>query len=87
MNINLHIERLVLDGLPVNHGENAFVKTAVEAELGRLLAANGLNPDFHPGGDEPSLKADGFQMNNDSDPAHLGHQIAQALYAGIGKSK
>jgi hypothetical protein len=38
MNLNLHIERLVLDGLSVANHEAALVQTAVEAELGRLLA-------------------------------------------------
>ena len=38
MNINLHIERLMLDGLSIAIGEGALVQTAVEAELERLLA-------------------------------------------------
>ena len=38
MNINLHIERLMLDGLSIASGEAALVQMAVEAELGRLLA-------------------------------------------------
>jgi len=38
MNINLHIERLVLDGVAVRSGEAALVQMTVEAELGRLLA-------------------------------------------------
>jgi hypothetical protein len=40
MNINLHIERLVLDGLAVGSGEAALVQTAVESELGRLLTSS-----------------------------------------------
>jgi hypothetical protein len=40
MNINLHIERLMLDGLSVASGEAALVQAAVEAELGRLLTSN-----------------------------------------------
>jgi len=38
MNINLHIERLVFDGLSIASGEAGLVQTAVEAELERLLA-------------------------------------------------
>jgi hypothetical protein len=40
MNINLHIERLMLDGLSVASGEAALVQAAVEAELGRLLTSS-----------------------------------------------
>ena len=85
MKINLHIERLILDGLPIAHHQGSIVKVAVEAELTCLLAANGLNPDFQSGGAVPSVKADGIQMTNDSRPADLGNQIAKAVYGGIGK--
>jgi hypothetical protein len=44
MNINLHIERLVLDGLAVGSSETALVQTAVETELGRLLASSLFAP-------------------------------------------
>jgi hypothetical protein len=44
MNLNLHIERLVLDGLSVANHEAALVQTAVEAELGRLLANESFAP-------------------------------------------
>jgi len=40
MNINLLIERLMLDGLSVASGEAALVQAAVEAELGRLLTSS-----------------------------------------------
>jgi hypothetical protein len=33
----------------------------------------------------PSVKADGFQMSGESNPAQLGRQIAGAVYGGIGK--
>ncbi len=85
MNISLHIERLVLDGLPIGKGQGTFIKAAVEAELRRMLGANGLNPDFQSGGAVPSVKAEGIQLKNDSSPAHFGRQIAQAVYGGIGK--
>ncbi len=42
MNIHLHIERLVLEGLPVRGNERTLVQAAVAAELTRLLAGEGL---------------------------------------------
>jgi hypothetical protein len=39
MNISVHIERLVLDGLFVSHGQRPLLQAAVEAELTRLLTA------------------------------------------------
>lgn len=85
MSINLHIERLVLDGLPIGNGEGKLVKAAVEAELSRLLAANGLHQDLLSGGSVPSVRTDGIRLKNDSSPADLGHQIASAVYGGIGR--
>ncbi len=85
MNINLHIERLILDGLSIGHGQGSFVKEALESKLGRLLATSGLNPDFQTGGAVSSVKVDGIETANVSNPTALGHQIAQAVYGGIGK--
>jgi hypothetical protein len=41
MNIQLHIERLVLEGLPMSQHQSALVHAAVKKELGRLLDRNG----------------------------------------------
>jgi hypothetical protein len=85
MNINLHIDRLVLDGLPVDHHQGPLVKAAVEAELGRLLTANGLANSLVNGGATPSVPAPGIQMSSDGNPARLGRKIGRAIYGGIGK--
>ena len=37
--VNLHIERLVLEGLPLGAHEGPLVQAAIEVELGRLFAA------------------------------------------------
>lgn len=42
MKINLDIERLVLDGVPIDHHDAPLVQTAVEGELTRLLDAEEL---------------------------------------------
>lgn len=85
MNINLHIERLILDGLPIEHHHGPLVKAAVEAELGRLLTAEGLTGGLISGGAMPSVSAPGIQLANNSSPRKLGQQIARALYGGISK--
>ena len=79
--VHLHIERLVLDGLPVSHGQSSFVQAAVETELTRLLAEQGLSR--ASAGALPHLTGCSIQLTHDSQPAHLGHQIAQAVYGGL----
>ena len=85
MNINLHIDRLVLDGLPIEHQDGLRVKAAVEAELSRLLTANGLANSLRAGVAMPSVPAPGIQMSRDRNPTRLGQEIGRAIYGGIGK--
>jgi hypothetical protein len=83
MKINLHIERLVLDGLPIESSQAAHVQAAVEAELSRLLTENGLGLHLQSGGAMPRLNAQPLQMAQGSSPAQLGKQIAQSVYGGL----
>jgi hypothetical protein len=85
VNVKLHIDRLVLDGIAVEPSQRPILQAALEAELGRLLAEGGVGESWAAGGAVPSLKADGFQMNSERNPAQLGRQIAGAVYGGLGK--
>ncbi|MFO1434145.1 MAG: hypothetical protein U1F76_29350 [Candidatus Competibacteraceae bacterium] len=87
MNINLHIERLLLEGVPISRTQGALVKAAVEAELGRLLAAGGLHAELLNGGALASLKGETLHLSGENHPARLGEQIARAVYGGIGPGK
>jgi hypothetical protein len=90
MNINLHIERLMLDGLSVASGEAALVQTAVEAEVGRLLANELFAPaessaQAHVVGGEIHLRAS-------VSPRELGIEIGRSVFArltsdGLGQAK
>lgn len=84
MNINVHIERLILEGLPMAHNQRLLLQTAVEAELARLLAADGLASALLSGGAVPHVPAGSIQLTSEGDPTVLGQQIAQAVYRGIG---
>ena len=85
MNINLHIERLILEGLPIERRHHALVQSAVESELARLLTAGGLGAGLSNGGALHSLPAASIRLTAEADPARVGQQIAQAVYRGIGR--
>jgi len=85
MKINLHIERLVLDGLPIERNQRSIVQAAVEAELTRLLSTDGIGASLISGGAIPYLAAGGIQLERDNTPAELGQQIAQSVYGGINR--
>jgi hypothetical protein len=87
MNVTLHIERLILDGLDVRPGDRPHLQAAVEAELTRLLGEGGIAPGLAAGGAVPALRGGSVQMGGGAggkSAAGLGSQIAQAVYGGIG---
>ncbi len=84
MNVTLHIERLILDGLDVRPGDRPRLQAAVEAELSRLLGEGGIAPGLAEGGAVPALRGGNVQAGG-GDSVRLGTQIAQAVYGGIGK--
>lgn len=85
MNIRLHIERLILDGVPLEAGGAVRLQVAVESELGRLLTDGGLDSGLVNGGAIHSLQAGSIQLIDQANPTQLGGQIAQAVYSGIGR--
>ncbi len=84
MHINLHIERLILEGLPIERSQAALVQAAVEAELSQLLASSGLSATLLAGGTLPRLSVPTIALRGTESPAQIGAQIAQAVYGGIG---
>ena len=85
MNVKLHIERLVLDGIELSPADRPAFQAALEAELGRLLAQGGVGAELAGGRAVPAVRADGFQMNGDGSSVRLGQQVAQSVYGGIGR--
>jgi hypothetical protein len=85
MNIHLHIERLVLDGLNIGPGQGSQVKAAVEAELSRLLTEGGLAPALQVNGAMQNVRANSIQTSGNTNPSRLGQEISRAVYGGIGK--
>ncbi len=82
MNIHLHIERLVLDGVAVDQPN--ILRKALEQELAERLRQGGLSPELRPGGAVPYLRGGAIALGQGSQPTRLGTQIAGAVYRGIG---
>jgi len=83
MKINLHIERLVLEGLPVTQHEGPLLQAALETELTRLLVADGLSGRLNfNSGVTPRVAGSDIRLTNDN-PIQTGEQIARAVHGGI----
>ena len=85
MNIQLHIERLILEDLPVSRAQGPQVQAAVEAELSRLLMQNGIASTMASGGALRSVSADAIEIAPKSDATTLGNQIAGAVHGGLNR--
>jgi hypothetical protein len=80
MNVRLHIDRLVVDGIALGPAAGRRLQAAVESELTRLITANGLGHPAH-GAAVPSLRAGAIPL--DPNPARLGAHIARVVYQGL----
>jgi hypothetical protein len=85
VNIHLHVDLLVLEGLPVEAAQGDRVKAGVEAELTRLLAGSPVGPGLRAGGARPSIPGLDILLSGHDTPATLGRRIGQAVYGGINR--
>jgi len=83
MNINFHIERLVLDGISVESHQRHILKATLETELGRLLAQHGIASGIQSGGTFNTIRTDSIDVGEKNEPSHLGQQIARSVHGGL----
>jgi hypothetical protein len=87
MKIEIHIARLVLDGLPVTSAQGDRVRRAMERELGRLFQ-NGAISSCPAGGEAvPELPAPRFRFGRRDSPSAIGKQIATSVHAGLSRMR
>ena len=87
MNIELHIERLIIDGVQVESNRRAELRNAVAAELTRLLAGAGLRAELLTTRAVPSLGGGEIEVTTNTSAAQLGGHIAEAVHGRIGAEK
>lgn len=82
MNVRIHIDRLVIDGLEMSAGSGGALRIAVERELARLVSTGGIAPSLAGGIAVPSVRAP--EIDGVGSPAVIGREIGRAVYGGIG---
>jgi hypothetical protein len=80
MNLHLHIERLILEGLPAEVSQGELVRTAVESELARLLASGQLSV---ASGALAHVRAPAVRLTSKGNSTELGQQIGRALHRAL----
>ena len=83
-NVELHIDELVLHGLP--YGQRYHIAVAIEAELKRLLDEGGLPPSLATGGRLPEMQVHNLQVADGAKPGAVGAQIAGSIYSSLAGS-
>ena len=82
---NIHIERLILDGLSVSYHQQAQLHATIEMELGNLFANNILPDSLMQDGVLSDISAGDIQLTYENDPVGLGQEIARAVYGGFSR--
>ena len=85
MKINIHIDRLVLDGFDLSRSQRPLMQEAFEHELARLLMRDGLTSELASDVRLPSLQVPPVHVDNTNNPHSFGQQVAQAVHKGIGQ--
>jgi len=80
----LHIERLVLEGLPLAPADQARFQAVLEAELARLLADRVLHQELRGGVALPGLRLDLGPLPAGFGPEPFARALARTLQRGIG---
>jgi hypothetical protein len=83
MNVELHIERLVLDGVDLPHGQRDALHDSVRTELARLLGEGGLAGSARRARAVDQVRAPSVRLTSDGTAAGLGRQVAGAIYDGL----
>lgn len=79
MKINVHIERLVLEGLSLTSHQGPALGEALRAELARLLSEGGLPLHVTAGGVIPRLDGGVFARAQGAPAEGVGRQLAQSV--------
>jgi hypothetical protein len=83
INIELHIEELVLHGFA--RKDQARIQRAVEQELARLLTEQGMPGSLAQGVEVQQLNGGSFNVRAGMGAEAVGTQVAQAIYGEMGQ--
>jgi hypothetical protein len=82
--VNIHIERLILDGLSIPYHHQEKFQAAVETEL-RNQFTNNLPESLMQCRALSEISAGDIQITDASDPVCLGQEIGRAVYEGVNR--
>ena len=82
MNVRVHIDRLVLDGIDLPHGTRRAFRASLERVLAERILAGGISPELAAGIAVPSVAVPSIELT--ADAPKLGAAVGHSIAAGIG---
>lgn len=82
MNINLHIDRLILEDIDLSPSQRLRLQAAIEAELSKLLTVKGFPSPWEKSNWVPKLSTS-FNKTTTMNLSHLAQEIAQSIYTSM----
>lgn len=86
MNVKLHIDRLVLEGLPLSASQGPAVQAALQAELVRLIQVGGIGGTPLPYDSVPRLQTPLVRVAGGT-PRSIGERVAASVHQGLGTKR
>lgn len=81
--IVLHVDRVVLDGVPLDGHQRDQLRSALADELARRLDGIEPGPLLRGGGAVPRVRAAGVAVDPAGSPAALASQVAASVTAAL----
>ncbi len=82
-NVNLHIEELVLEGFAP--ADRHLIGAAVESELARLFAEQGVPPNLNQSASVATLDGGSFNVASGAKPQAVGENVARSVFGGLNR--
>jgi hypothetical protein len=83
MNVNLHIERIVLDGIDLAAGETNSLQQAIVNQLTDTIGHRGLAVTSGLHRQHANIQSNSIRLGQKTDATILGCQLAHAVHAGL----
>ena len=83
MNIELHIEEMILHGFAP--GDRDAIADAVRGELMRLFAEGGIRPALEGGGEMARIDGGAFDVRHGAGAEAIGTWIAERIHGGLSR--
>jgi len=81
--INLHIERLIVEGMSIDQRGKAQLRRAITQQLTAHLAERGLPLGVQSQADLRSLNGETISFTDSDRPSDTGQKIGSAIYRGM----